>query len=311
MSLVIVRSLSILLLLMNLRKTLAIDPLEGIVREFAYAARSTIQQALNQFSSLKIDTSPTNTGISFQTDDQDTNERFRCPLCHSASSETRFLLGTWNLILWSRSFRLTTMNNLNTIIDKLSSNRPIYTEQSFKDLLSEPPDIRCPRITLANDREGRTKFELAYQLLNGRQKSIFVPADGTYFWRLAPTINTRLCIAYTNMGNQSSDYDFIVFNQIDSWPTCSNFFGIARTRTPDLVNNLRDFLEQQQVEGPLNKIEKILCPRSQEVAIEPIIVPVPEDPFSLPNNRETNGNATDNSLYPEQCHCMQSPLLRY
>ncbi|KAI6213552.1 hypothetical protein M3Y94_00163500 [Aphelenchoides besseyi] len=298
MSLVIARSLGILLLLMNLTETLAIDPLEGIVRDFAYAARSTIQQALNQFSSLKIGTSPTNTGISFQTDDQDTNERFRCPLCHSASSETRFLLGTWNLILWSRSFRLTTMNNLNSIIDKLSSNRPIYTEQSFKDLFTEAPDIRCPRITLANDREGRTKFELAYQLLNGRQKSIinlfeFVPADGTYFWRLAPTINTRLCIAYTNMGNQSSDYDFIVFNQIDSWPSCSNFFGIARTRTPDLVNNLRDFLEQQQVEGPINKIEKILCPRSQEVAIEPIIVPVPpEDPFSLPN-LETNGNATN------------------
>jgi hypothetical protein len=73
--------------------------------------------------------------------------------------------------------------------------------------------------------------------------------------------------------------------------------ALTRSRTPDLVNNLRDFLEQQKIEGPFNKIEKILCPYSQQV--HPYTVPVPEelpeDPFELPNIT-ANVDTTNNSI---------------
>jgi len=78
----------------------------------------------------------------------------------------------------------------------------------------------------------------------------------------------------------------VVFNQIDSWPACANYLAVVRTRTPDLVNNLRDFLEQQRIEGAFNKIEKILCPYGPpEAVLEPPspTPPLPEDPFGLPD----------------------------
>ncbi|KAI6242011.1 hypothetical protein M3Y99_00278000 [Aphelenchoides fujianensis] len=285
------------LLLVAAHSSLAVDPLEGIIRDFAYAARSSVQQALNQFSSLRIGGANPNGGgggFSFQTDTDENERAFRCPLCHAAAAQ--FLVGTWHVILWSRNFRSTTVADLNAVIDRLTGGRPIFTERNFAELFAETPEIRCPRITIANDREGRTKFELVFQLLNGRQKSIVgqlehLP-DGTFFWRLAPTVNTRLCVAFTNIGNQTNDYDFVVLNQIDSWPSCSNFLALARTRTPDLVNNLRDFLEQQQVEGPLNRMEKIHCPNAPLVVEQPaaIIVPVPSDPFARPPNEPDDPN---------------------
>lgn len=99
-----------------------------------------------------------------------------------------------------------------------------------------------------------------------------------------------VCIAYTNVANQSSNYDFVVFNQIDSWPSCSNFITMSRARTPDLANNLRDFLEQQRVEGVFNKIEKVLCPYNLQelLPISQTLPPdIPDDPFELPKINDT------------------------
>lgn len=99
------------------------------------------------------------------------------------------------------------------------------------------------------------------------------------------------------MANQTSDYDFVVLNQVDSWPSCSNFIALTRTRTPDLTNNLRDFLEQQKLEGVFNKIEKVLCPYSlQEILPVPYTFPtpdIPEDPFELPNSTVNNNTLDD------------------
>ena len=39
------------------------------------------------------------------------------------------------------------MSSLNGIIDRLSAARTIYTQPSFVDLLAEPPELRCPRLT--------------------------------------------------------------------------------------------------------------------------------------------------------------------
>ncbi|KAI6189915.1 hypothetical protein M3Y97_00060000 [Aphelenchoides bicaudatus] len=276
----------------------AIDPLEGIIKDFAYAARSAIQQTLNQVKMPRFGFSP-NTGLSFQTDEDEDVNQFRCPIC--ASSPRVPLVGSWYLVLWSRSFYLTVINDLNRIVDRIEAGKPIYTEQTLNDLFSDPIDIRCPRLTVLN-LTTTSKCEFVYQLFNGRQKSIIsswenVPTDGSYFWRIAPTLNARfklltwvlICVAYTNIANQTSDYDFIVLNQIDSWPSCSNFIALTRSRIPDLVNNLRDFLEQQKVEGPFNKLEKVLCPYSQQIQPSTVPTPIepPEDPFELPNANAT------------------------
>jgi hypothetical protein len=136
----------------------ATDPLEGIVKDFVYAARTTIQQvilmfcasiisqrlfkqALNQFRLPKF--SPTD--LSFQTDSDENDNTFRCPLC--SNSQRIAFSGTWSVVLWSRSFYLTTISDVNRIIDKLEANKPIYTDQPLKDLFGEIPEIRCPRLT--------------------------------------------------------------------------------------------------------------------------------------------------------------------
>jgi hypothetical protein len=64
---------------------------------------------------------------------------------------------------------------------------------------------------------------------------------------------------------------------------------MSRARTPDLANNLRDFLEQQRIEGVFNKIEKVLCPYNlQEIApVTQTLPPIPDDPFELPNSNNT------------------------
>lgn len=186
------------------------------------------------------------------------------------------------------------VNDLNKIVDKLEAGKPIYTDQALSDLFVDYPDVRCPRLTVTNVSEV-SKFEFAYQLLNGRQKSIigdWVRApDGSFFWRMAPTLNTRLCVAFVNI-NQTND-DFIVFNQIDSWPSCSNFIAMTRKRTPDIVNNLRDFLEIQRVEGPFNKIEKVYCPYSQQIVSDSVPIEFPEElPRVNETDVETNSSVT-------------------
>ena len=120
-----------------------------------------------------------------------------------------------------------------------------------------------------------------------------------------------MCVAFTNQeatANATRDYDFVVLNQIDSWPSCANYIALARSRTPDLVNNLRDFLEQQRVEGALNKLEKVLCP-SAAAAATPLAPPtppaspssangidlneLPADPFALPADATTPSRNND------------------
>lgn len=112
-------------------------------------------------------------------------------------------------MLWSRSFYLTIINDLNRIIDRIEAGKPIHIDQTLNDLFSDPVEVRCPRLTspfkfetfnhflisVMNLTES-SKFELVYQLFNGRQKSIIgnweqVRADGSYFWRIAPTLNAR------------------------------------------------------------------------------------------------------------------------
>lgn len=56
-------------------------------------------------------------------------------------------VGSWNVILWSRSFFLTVMGDLNKIIDRLEAGKPIYADRQLNDIFSEIPEIRCPRLT--------------------------------------------------------------------------------------------------------------------------------------------------------------------
>lgn len=55
--------------------------------------------------------------------------------------------------------------------------------------------------------------------------------------------------------------DFLVLNQIDSWPRCDNFIALVRTNgNLEFSNELRNFLEDQKLESAFNKLERARCP---------------------------------------------------
>uniref|UniRef100_A0A915D6B4 Uncharacterized protein n=1 Tax=Ditylenchus dipsaci TaxID=166011 RepID=A0A915D6B4_9BILA len=209
--------------------------------------------------------------ISFQMDtDTQVNPTPQCPLCRSNVDNT-VLVGSWNVVLWSRNFLLNTMLDLDMIIDKLEANKPISGQKTVYEWLASPPSFRCPQLIVL-DQSDSTKFELAYRVANADQKSKSIigsldrSVDGTYLWQLAPTISLQVCIALVpsfnnQLGNNNRSSDFLVLNQIDSWPRCENFVVLMRRLDPLDVADVREYLEQQKVEGVFNKLEKAICDR--------------------------------------------------
>ncbi|CAD5232508.1 unnamed protein product [Bursaphelenchus xylophilus] len=239
----------------------SVDPINGIVRDVAYIARNAWEQIVGQIKLPRITASEN--GFSFQLDEPTQEIETHCPRCLPASPH--LLVGTWNAVLWSQNFHIGTMTDLNSIIDKLEQGKPIYTEMAINDLLVDAPEIYCPRLTVLNATDV-TRFEFIYQVADGRQKSIIGPwenlRDGTFFWRIAPTLHTRLCVAFATVNQNPAASDFVILNQVDSWPQCSNFIALAKSRAPEEVNNLRDFMEQQNLDGVFNKVKKLYCPGS-------------------------------------------------
>lgn len=57
------------------------------------------------------------------------------------------LVGTWHIILWSRNLLITTIADLDILIDKLEASQPIKTEKTFYEWVKDPPDVQCPQLT--------------------------------------------------------------------------------------------------------------------------------------------------------------------
>ncbi|CAD5224406.1 unnamed protein product [Bursaphelenchus okinawaensis] len=248
-----------------LTNVISTDPINGIVRDVAYIAKNAWEQIVGRIKFPRVVANEN--GFSFQLDDTATEPEGKCPRCLPARPE--LIVGTWNLVLWSHNFQTTTMTDVNNVIDKLEQGKPIYTEASLDELLTLAPDIYCPRLTVLNATDV-TRFEYIYQIPDGRQKSIIGVwenlRDGTFFWRVAPTINTRLCVAFATVNQVPQPTDFVILNQVDSWPSCANYIALSRSRDPANVNNIRDFMEQQNLDGAFNKIKKLYCP-GMDVAI--------------------------------------------
>lgn len=108
-------------------------------------------------------------------------------------------------------------------------------------------------------------------------------------------------------------------NQFDSWPSCANFIAFTRSRNPDIVNNLRDFMEQQGLEGVFNKIQKVYCPRVdyqpkvQSNGLSDLNRFFPEDENDINANNNTNGNDgssnSSNSNINNNGHVLPQPIV--
>ncbi|KAI1719428.1 hypothetical protein Ddc_08639 [Ditylenchus destructor] len=220
-----------------------------------------------------ISTNPNTGAISFQLDPS-TNSQGRsssatqCSRCRPV--ENNILVGTWNVVLWSRNFLLTTISDLDSTIDKLAANQPLNRTKTLYDWLADPPAFRCPKLIILDDQDS-TKFELAYRLAGSqeqRSKSIIGEWDRTaegdaYLWSLAPGIALRMCVAFvfSSESANGTSADVIVLNQIDSWPMCENFIALSKDLDYTETAKLRDTLEDQKIEGALNKLEKVICDR--------------------------------------------------
>uniref|UniRef100_A0A914DJS1 Uncharacterized protein n=1 Tax=Acrobeloides nanus TaxID=290746 RepID=A0A914DJS1_9BILA len=172
------------------------------------------------------------------------------------------LVGTWHIILWSRNLLITTIADLDILIDKLEASQPIKTEKTFYEWVKDPPDVQCPQLTILS-AEDSTKFELAYRLgASGRAKSIIGKwdrgIDGEYLWRLAPTLSMQLCVSYGETPNPAL-VDTIVLTEIGSIPPCDNVIVLSKRFDPTHVSSVRDFLEERHVESAFNKLVKIHC----------------------------------------------------
>ncbi|KAH7712120.1 Protein R08A2.5 a [Aphelenchoides avenae] len=236
----------------------AVDPLDEIVRGAVYTAKDVFEKTLLQLRTPKIGTTEDGR-LSFQVDVDD-EKSAGCSSCRQVPREA--VVGTWYVALWSRNFLLTSVTYLDTTIDRLAAGQTIYPQRNLLDWIKDPPDVRCAALTILDDTD-YSKFEFGYRLPTGRQKSIIGSwertSDGRYFWRMSPILSAELCVAYGHHENGTTESDFLVFNQVDSFPSCSNYIALTRGYNPETINRLRDFLEQQRVEGAFNKLERIPC----------------------------------------------------
>lgn len=66
---------------------------------------------------------------------------------------------------------------------------------------------------------------------------------------------------FSNENANGTSADVIVLNQIDSWPMCDNYIALSKELDYTETAKLRDTLENQKIEGALNKLEKVICDR--------------------------------------------------
>lgn len=68
--------------------------------------------------------------------------------CSSCSQVPKgMFVGTWHIILWSRNLLLTTIADLDAIIDKIEARQPIKMDKTFYEWVKDPPEILCPQLT--------------------------------------------------------------------------------------------------------------------------------------------------------------------
>lgn len=73
-----------------------------------------------------------------------------------------------------------------------------------------------------------------------------------------------VCVAYPNIFAQNitlNNPNFLILTQIDSWPRCENFIVLSRVQESQQIEAIRDWIEQEHLEGAFNKLEKVVCNR--------------------------------------------------
>lgn len=136
-----------------------------------------------------------------------------CPLCRPFPAHT--MTGQWNVSLWSRSFRLNAFSQLDKLIERTQAGMAFSEEQTFQELVADPPESICPSLTgefdyrlnhqrsfiifsVLNASLDSTKWEFAYRVFPlGCNKSIIgtwerLPSDGSFQWRVG-SLNLAQC----------------------------------------------------------------------------------------------------------------------
>ncbi|VDK30387.1 unnamed protein product [Gongylonema pulchrum] len=68
-----------------------------------------------------------------------------CPMCRKLTPAA--ISGRWHISYMSKNLLITTINDLNRIIDRLQTNQPISIGKSLSILFASKPDFRCADIT--------------------------------------------------------------------------------------------------------------------------------------------------------------------
>ncbi|VDM28452.1 unnamed protein product [Toxocara canis] len=241
------------------------DPLEQLVRSVLLTARAFVEKTLSDIPLPRSDTITPEVQYSLQMDDK-TSLAIRslyefidvCPICQTVPVST--LVGEWQIIMASRNFLISVIADLSETIDRLEASRPISITKSLNSVFTADPDMQCAKIAIADNKES-SPFEFVYTSRRKYRSIVgrILSQRDKYLFEFAPTVAVEFCLMWTTLLIPDGINDALIFSQSDTFPPCSNFVLLARSRDHINVLPFLQYITRNGGNFPFNPMLDISC----------------------------------------------------